>query len=155
MNTVASSRNPWPIAIITYFIIFSTGIAIFITWAVRQRMDLVRPDYYEEEMRFEQQMHRVQRTHLLAGALGLAYHSADNSLRIELPAAHRGNPVTGRLQLYRPSDARQDQQFPLAINATGSARLDAVHLATGLWKARVYWSVGAEEFFHEQSLVVD
>src|SRR5947207_839195 len=55
-------RNPWPIAIIAYFAVFISFIVTFIVWASHQRVDLVRADYYEAEIKFQQQIDRVERS---------------------------------------------------------------------------------------------
>ena len=66
-----AGRNPWPIAIVSYFIIFIAFIAWFITFAMRQKMDLVRDDYYDQEIRFQQQIDRVQRTQSISTPRGV------------------------------------------------------------------------------------
>ena len=47
---------PGPAAIVGSFVIlhFPGVVVIFIAWAVRQDMDLVRKDYYEDEIRFQE-----------------------------------------------------------------------------------------------------
>src|SRR5689334_23052461 len=54
--------NFWPFAIIGWFIIFATFIAIFGVFAARQKVDLVRTDYYDAEIRFQKQIERQERT---------------------------------------------------------------------------------------------
>ena len=66
-NTASQSKSSlWPYAIAGYFALAITGIAIFITWAVRQNMDLVRSDYYEHEILFQKHIDAVNRTRPLA-----------------------------------------------------------------------------------------
>jgi len=60
----------------------------------------------------------------------------------------------GRIQLYRPSDARLDRDLPLALDVNGLQRLDAKRLHAGPWNIRVQWSVDGEEFFLSRSIVV-
>ncbi len=50
-----------------FFILFGGYIAGFIVFASRQKMDLVRNDYYDQEIRYQQQIDRVQRTAAGAG----------------------------------------------------------------------------------------
>ena len=45
------SLNPWPYAVIGFFVVFISLIVIFIVFSLGQEIQLVRPDYYEEEIR--------------------------------------------------------------------------------------------------------
>ena len=62
MNTATKTehkpRNPWPYAIIAWFVIFITAMTVWAVVATRNSMDLVRKDYYEEELRHQQQIER-------------------------------------------------------------------------------------------------
>ncbi len=152
MNT--STRNPWPIAIIAFFAIAITGIIAFTVFATRNEMELVREDYYDEEMRFQQQLDRLNRTQALGAQVSVAYDSHQQSLTITLPAVQTRHQKSGRIHFYRPSDARLDQDIELAIDAEGSQRVDARKFRSGLWRVRVYWTTDGQDYFSDQSVVI-
>jgi nitrogen fixation protein FixH len=79
---------------------------------------------------------------------------AAGEIDIALPAGHARQGPTGSIQLYRPSDASLDQNVALAVGKDGDQKIDATKLRPGLWKVRITWKVGAEEFFFDQSIVV-
>src|SRR5262245_14802624 len=149
------SRNPWPVAIIAWFAVFISFIGGFIVFASRQNMDLVRPDYYEDEMRFQQQLDRLNRTHSLAAKVAIAYERSKQAIIITLPAAQARRFTSGRIHFYRPSDARLDRELPLVVNADGVQRVETKQLRAGLWKVRLQWAASGEEFFFDQSILVD
>ena len=95
MSQPTQSRNPWPIAIIACFILFITGMVVFIVFATRKQMELVRPDYYEEEMRFQQQLDRLNRTRTLSTQVEITYDSEQQSVTIVLPGAHARHSTSG------------------------------------------------------------
>jgi nitrogen fixation protein FixH len=146
-------RNPWPITITVFFIVFFSGLVAFIVFATTQHVDLVRADYYEEEIRFQQQIDRVNRTRQMAPDVTVAYDSGRHCIIIRLPLAQAGQ-ASGQVHLYRPSDARLDQKLPLNLTADGSQRLDATKLRSGLWKVRVQWAVAGQEFYHDEAVVI-
>ncbi len=155
-NTSASARSPfpiWPACIIACFVLFIAGLIAFIVFASAQRNDLVRPDYYEAEIRYQQQIDRIQRTHSMAQPAAIVYDGPRRRITIQLPAAH-ARASSGQVHLYRPSDARLDRELPLALDAEGRQALDAAPLRSGLWKVRVQWSAGGEEFYLDQALVL-
>lgn len=149
----ARKRNLWPVAIISYFIVFITGMIIFIGWAVRQKEDLVRSDYYAEGIRFQQHVDRVSRTKQLASGTKISYDGQTQAISIDIPNEHKG--ASGFIQLYRPSDAAQDKRFPLMLNVDGSQQIDARGLSTGLWKVRCYWKVADQEYYADESIIIN
>lgn len=157
MNSTGSkpSRNFWPHAIIAWFIIFAAALAAWVTVAMRQRMDLVRSDYYEEEVRFQNQMDRLNRTAALRSEVAIRHDGKEREVTLQLPAAQLASRPAGQIQFYRPSNASLDFQVPLAVDAAGSQRIGTGALRGGLWKVRVQWSAAGQDYFHEQIIVLD
>jgi nitrogen fixation protein FixH len=156
MSTTESRRaaNPWPAAIVVYFIGFFAFIVAFTVFATRQRVDLVSQDYYEQEIDFQKQLDRLNRTQPFNAGAAVTYDSARQQLSIALPPAHARRPASGQIRLYRPSDAGIDQSVRLAVNADGVQFVDARQMREGLWKVRVQWKVDGQEYFFEQPLVI-
>ena len=146
------ARNYWPYGVIAVFAIFILGTAGLIVLACTHRTELVSADYYEQEIRFQTQLDRQRRARE-SGAL-VAYEPEARRIRIALRNAREGQPVSGRVHLYRPSAAGLDRQVSLATDLAGVQFLDAEGLLPGLWKVRVDWMVGSESFFLDQSLVI-
>lgn len=152
-NVLIKPRNLWPTAITGFFIIAITFIVTFITWAVRQREDLVSPDYYEREVRYQTQLDSMNRSQGLAAKTVVTFEPKQQEIIITLPEAQKSG-TTGSIHLYRPSDARLDRELPLALTADGTQRLDAKPLRDGLWKVRVKWSANGQDYFLDRPVVV-
>ena len=146
--------NPWPYAIIGWFVLFVSGLAVWAIVAVRQNMDLVRPDYYEAEIRYQQQIERLKRTSSLRSEISITHDSLRHRLALQLPTGRGAAPAEGTIRFYRPSDARLDFELKLALDAGGNQHIDTTHLQPGFWKVRILWSVGAEEFYFDQPVVL-
>jgi hypothetical protein len=146
--------NPWPLGIVLAFVLFIAGTASLVVLACSQRSDLVRADYYDHEVRHQQHMDRVARTLEAAPDTRVEYDSQRRSILLSLPGEHARRAARGVIQLYRPSAANLDRQFPLDLNPLGQQRLDARDLPMGLWEVRISWNVGEEEFFCTQKLVL-
>jgi hypothetical protein len=154
MNSSNSSRSLWPYAIIGWFVVAIIATVMWVTFAMRQRVDLVGKDYYEQEMRFQQQIDRLARTKPMEVEVHASYDAAQRAIVVTLPAGHARQPLTGSIQLYRPSDANLDRNVPLAVDASGTQRLDARQLLAGLWKVKVKWNFSGQEYFFDQPVVV-
>jgi len=153
-DTPASKpRNLWPAGIIAAFVVFVAGTVGLIVFSVRNNVELVGPDYYEQELRYQEQIVRHERTQALPEQARVSYDAVQGSIVIALPTA-QARTAQGRIQLYRPSDARLDREVPLALDGNGIQRLDAKQLHSGLWDVRVLWNVDGEEYFLNRSIVV-
>ena len=152
-NPSPGRRNFWPVIITGWFCLFFLGLVAFIVFASTHRVELVRPDYYEEEIRFQRQIDRVQRTQQVTQPLSIRYDAQQRSILLQLPA-DPSRRSSGTIQLYRPSDAGLDQEIPLALDVNGHQRLEANHLRSGLWKVRVQWSAGGQEYYYDQRLII-
>jgi hypothetical protein len=146
--------NPWPFAILGFFAFLLIATAAFVRMSQSHKVDLVSPDYYEQEVKFQDQIDRLNRTAGLGSELGIALDDATQVLRIQLPRPHGGRSPSGSVALYRPAEAELDRRFPLQTDALGVQSMDLTGIASGLWRVRVSWKVEQEEFFGETNIVV-
>src|SRR5581483_8278656 len=124
-------RNPWPAGIIAAFALFIAGTAGLVVLASSHRLDLVSADYYEQEIRFQNQIDRVARTRELAADATVNYDEASRTLTISLPHDAASGTIAGRIHLYRPSAAGLDCDLKLELNSDGVQALDASQLQRG------------------------
>ena len=154
MNIQTIRKNPWPYAIIGWFLLFGSGMAAWVVVAVRNDPELVRADYYEQEIAYQKQIDRLNRTAAVRGEVSVAYDFAQRHVTLQIPAAHLSTPLKGQIHFYRPSDAKLDFELPLEMDLNGSQRVATGNLQGGLWKLRVHWTSAGQEYFHDQSLVL-
>jgi hypothetical protein len=148
-----SARSPWPYAIIGWFALFGTAMAAWVVVAIRNDVQLVRPDYYEQEILHQRQIDRQARTLPVQSQIKVAYDAAQQTIAISLPIAHAAQ-AQGKITFYRPADAKLDRELKLALNASGEQTVSAQPLQPGLWKVRVQWTVRGEEFYFDQTVVI-
>lgn len=151
---MTTSRNLWPLGIILTLVFFFAGTVGLIVMACSQRVDLVRPDYYEQELKFQNRIDQVERTHRAASQAAVAYDNAGKCIVVSLPPGQTNREIKGRIELYRPSAAGLDRTIKLAPDPKGIQRVDAAGLAPGLWKVRVSWTAEQQDYFLDQKVVV-
>lgn len=138
----------WGKAIVLTFVVFAGFIGFMIYRMCLQRIDLVRDDYYQTEMAYQQQINRLTRTAQLAESPAVRFDAARQQLYFSLPDKGLAG---GKLTFYRPSDRRQDLIVPLT---PGQTSLSTARLAKGFWRVQLSWSVDGQEFYHEQPLTI-
>ena len=147
-------RNLWPLGLLAAFGLFISGTIALIVLSARTQTDLVSPDYYERELRYQEDIDRRTRTQALEGQVRVRYDADRRQLTLALPAAHAAKRVEGEIQLYRPSAAGLDRRVPLEVDSHGQQTLDATTLSDGFWRVRVTWRVGGEEFSFDEKVIV-
>lgn len=150
----ASQRTWWPHAIVAALAVFALGTGILIVIACRNPTDLVRADYYEQEIRHQAQMEREARTRTLGERARIGFDAGRAELTITVPPEQMRGEFAGQIQLYRPAAAGQDRLVPLSPDTTGRQVLPAGDLAPGLWRVRVWWRAGWEEFYLEERIII-
>ncbi len=149
-----SGRNFWPAGVIGALALFIAGTVTLVVLSARNDVELVRADYYEQELRFQEQITRRERTQALSEPVRIAYDAAQRRLTLALPAAHAAAQAQGEIQLYRPSAAGLDRRVPLQLDAQGRQTLDTATLRDGLWRVRVTWRAGGEDFTFDEKVIV-
>ncbi len=155
MKTNASRRwDPWPVSIIIFFTIAILGCGTFIAFCSRHPADLISANYYEEEVRYQGQIDRLQHTRERAPLASVTYDAGTKLITVLVPLEQsRANP-SGQIQLYRPSAANLDRRLKLALSPNGVQTIDGASLLPGLWKVRVSWAFDNREYFLDQQLVI-
>lgn len=152
------SINPWPVAIIGWFVIFTTFTVVIVTYLSRQKTELVQTDYYDDEIRYQEQLDRLNRTQKLKEPVSVIYDAGKSTIAVTLPVARQNpgapNNITGRIRLYRPANESLDKEIQLAPDSAGSQIIDTRNLAAGLWKVRVYWTMNGEDYYFNQPIQV-
>ena|SRR5260221_8976605 len=146
--------NLWPISIISFFSVAIAGCITFVTFCGRHPADLISPNYYEDEVKYQGQIDRLQRTQDRAPSASVNYDKATRSITVSMPAEMAASNPSGQIQLYRPSALNQDQMMKLELDAQGRQTIDAAKLLPGLWKIRVSWTVAERQFLIDQKVVV-
>jgi nitrogen fixation protein FixH len=152
---MTSQRNLWPYAIIATFVLFASYIGYMVQRALRTDVELVSPDYYKQELAYQQRMESVARTAALPAPVRVRYEAAAQRLTLELPATLAGTDVQGHVRFFRPSDQKLD--FTLRFAPTGQpARqlLSTARLQPGHWRLRLDFTAGGQAYFIEEELSI-
>jgi nitrogen fixation protein FixH len=142
--------NPWPYGIIAFFILLLCGIATVLVIATTHRESMVSENYYEQELKFQDQIDGAARAQKCGARVQL--DSRAGHLLVTVPAGQAAHEAAGTIEFFRPSAAELDCQFPLALNADGVQTVDVSKLRPGLWKVFVKWTAGGQGYYLEQKL---
>jgi hypothetical protein len=146
------ARNFWPVGIIVFFTTFFIGMAVVIVIASFHRDTLVSDNYYEQELKFQDQIDATARAEKCGAKI--EFDSAGRKIFLTLPAEQAKQIVGGKITLYRANAAELDRQFPLELRGDGTQALDVSKFASGPWRVRVRWNVSGQDYFLEKKIVI-
>ncbi|MBL7851491.1 MAG: FixH family protein [Cyclobacteriaceae bacterium] len=137
----------WGKSIVLAFVLFALFIGVLVTISVRQDVPLVSADYYEQELKYQEQIDRMKNTNELPEKPSIQV--VNGALVVEYPGM--AQITSGELELFRPSDAKLDRKYALSPDATVQ-RIDLSGLPGGMYKARMRWSQSGKEYFLENTI---
>ena len=152
--TTTPKRNLWPYAIIATFVLFATYIGSMVQQAMRTNVELVSPDYYKQELAFQQRMETVARTAALPSPVLVRYDGAAQRLTLQLPATLAGQAVQGQVRFFRPSEQKLDFALPLRPTTSLEQRINTSKMRPGYWRVRLDFTAGGQAYFVDQELTI-
>jgi hypothetical protein len=147
-----TTRNFWPVGILAAFALFFVGLTSAIVIAATHGESLVSNDYYEQEIKFQDQITGADRAQK-SGAK-IVFDAQTGLLVIQVPVAQLNHKISGTVELYRPSEPKLDREFLLEPRADGTQTFNFSRLAGGLWVVRVKWTAAGGNYFLEQKITV-
>ena len=136
------------------FVSFFLGLVIYFSFFHKQ-VDLVAENYYAQEIAYQDQMDRIERTQALPDLLKINHVYDQRVLTIAFPANMEYTRIAGRIHFFRPSDAGQDRIVPLFLSNAGKQHISTRNLARGYWIIKIYWMTDNTEYYTEESLVLN
>lgn len=154
MVTSSNKRSLWPYAIVLAFVLFASYIGYMVQQAMRTTVDLVSPNYYQQELAYQQRMETVARTAALPAPVQLVPNAATQQLLLQLPAALMGQPVHGQVHFFRPSNQQLDFTLPLQLTSDLKQRIQTSHLQPGYWRVRLDFTADGQAYFVEKNILI-
>jgi hypothetical protein len=154
-NNNPKSFNPWPLSIVAFFVVAICGVVGFAIFCFHNKEELVAADYYEQEVRYQDQLDRAHRASSLQAPARISYDTRSQLITVLMPAAHLDPALKGWIQLYRPSAASMDQKLALQVNHFGAQTIDTRSLSDGLWHVRISWNLNGKDYYFDQKVVIE
>lgn len=136
--------------IVVAFIFFAIFIGTLVTVCVRQDVNLVSKNYYNDELVYEHQIKRISN----ANALSVKPFIRKNPGNIvEIVFDPQSRIEKGEVKFFCPSNPKADQvfEFKTSIN---NQQVDISHFEKGMYKARLLWTMNGKEYYYEEIIYI-
>ncbi|MBW3129643.1 FixH family protein [Hymenobacter profundi] len=152
--TTTPTRTLWPYAIITAFLLFGSYIGYMVSQTMRTTVDLVSPNYYQQELVYQKRMESVAHMAALPVAVTVTHEAAVSQLQLQLPPSFAGKHLEGQLHFFRPSDLELDFTLPLQPDSDLAQRISTQKMVSGFWRVRVDFTADGQAYFVEKDLTI-
>ncbi len=139
----------WGYKIAIVFTVFCLAVIGSVIFFMNQKVDVVTDNYYEKELKYQEQIDRVNRTRALRDTMKM--ENTGTALNIIFPNVPDKPSPKDFILLYRPSDNTKDVKIPVAADTLKRQAVSIERLDRGYWKLQINWTSGGSEFFHEFS----
>lgn len=137
----------WGKGIVITFIAFIAIMVTMVIISVRMEgIELVTENYYEEEIKYQEQIDKEAST-LSLDREALKFDGSTKALILDLPIGAKGT-----LNLFRPSDIELDQELPVEILEAGEKSVYIGDLKAGYWKVQLSWEENGESYYQEKKI---
>lgn len=137
----------WGVKIVIAFVIFCLATIGMVIFFMNQKVDVVTENYYEKELKYQEQIDRIARTKALKDTLKV--ENTGKELVIKFPNAP--DRVKGKdiIHLYRPADQSLDVKIPVMTDTLNTQVVSTERLQKGYWKMQINWTSAGKEYYHE------
>jgi hypothetical protein len=150
-NIIKQEDMNWGKSIVVVFVAFALFIGTLVTVCVRQDVSLVAPDYYKQELDYQNQIERLQN----AAALSSKPAITVSSNQLQVSYVNFSQVEKGELKLFRPSDAKLDKTFSLQATNNSIQTFDITAQQSGMYKASIRWTMDGKEYFMEETIYLN
>ena len=143
----------WGTNIAIVYTLFAIGTLALVFVFMGQDVGLVTNDYYAKEIKYQDQIDKMNRTKALPEQLDISVEPIN--VKFTFPKIFKVMDYEGKIKFYRPSDKTKDFSVTISPDSTHSQFIQTTNLEKGLWKIQVDWIVKGNSYFNEKIIMVN
>jgi hypothetical protein len=138
----------WGLRIALLYIGFVGMIITLVGLTMRQKVDLVSKDYYEQELKFQQKIDKMNNTVKLEQPL--QWEIRGQKIVLTFPPSPNKQHIIGSVFFFRPSDATKDKIITLDTDTGNTQEIPLSIFSHGQYNMQVSWRCGNEDYYEEK-----
>lgn len=126
-------------------------ISLMVYFAVRStqtKLDLVSVNYYEEELKFQDKINKINNTQLWDDSIKTVLQE-NNKLLISFPSNMKVS--SGSMRMYCPQDKSKDKAIDLVLDTNNTMLLD-VNDCRGFYRIEIDWENDGKQYLTQRKI---
>lgn len=136
--------------VVAAFVFFGLFIGTLVVICVREDINLVAKDYYQQELNHQDKIIQQENANQLAEKPQMTFEN--NAIKILFPFFSAMEK--GELHVMRPSDDRLDQHFELSAMNGDSQLFPLKVWEKGLYRVSLTWTMEGKDYYFEKLMVL-
>ena len=121
---------------------------LFMVWqSTVMKTELVTADYYGKELKYQEQLNKMQRASGLGDTISWTVNS--HQVLLNFPKAVAGKTVKADILFYKPDNSLRDFNISCHPDSTGSCLIASEKFHHGVYKMEIDWSAGNQTYYTE------
>lgn len=150
MNGQNTSSMSWGTKIFILYGGFVALIAFLVVSSMRQNVDLVTEDYYQQELQYQTRIDQTDAA--IKSGFSPAIVVNDSHVNIVFPDTVRSLGVAGEVVFYRPDNKALDYSENISLDNTGKMSLARSNFSTGMYQAKILWQSSGKDYYYESTV---
>ena len=142
----------WGTRIAILYISFIGLVVFMVVMSVRQKIDLVSDDYYNQELAFQDKLNKMKNAETLTTTITHKITSSD--IELQFQPEFKNKKLTGEILFFRPSDSSKDFKTEVTVNENAQQKIQLNHLSKGMYKMQITWKDETTPYFAEETIVI-
>ena len=132
------------------FVLTTISVVALITFDDTYSHELVSENYYEDELKYQEEIDKVNNASKLETKL--IYRTSKEGVLITFPSDFDYTKVSGIIEMDRPSKKILDFTMPIKLDENFQILIPAEKVVQGKWKMVIDWKVGEQEFMYKATI---
>jgi len=141
----------WGKGIILACAVFVAGILAMVAITMTKNVDLVTPNYYEKEIKYQDEINRLNNANNLKDSV--KFFVSESAIVINFPAINENSKIAGEIFFYRPSDSKKDFKVQVSTGKDFQQSIDIGMIDKGLWKVKVSWNRNGVDYLNNTTFI--
>ena len=142
----------WGIRIAILYGAFVVMILFLVFRTMSEKIDLVSPEYYQNELKFQEQIDRQTQSASLNEQPAIEVR--EKNVAIKFPGSVATSTISGTIKFYRPSDSSKDFTTDVQLDSSGMQIVSSEKFIRGIYEVQLTWSADGKNYYNEISLYI-
>ena len=143
----------WGTKLLISIIVFMLFLTAFFVLMMRQTFYLVEKDYYPKGLNYQQRIDKSINAKLLEEVVEIENNGEYLIFRFQ--SFFNPSEISGTIQLYRPSDAKQDVNLDIQPDSNRQIFYPVKNLIKGKYIAKINYTYGDKDYYQEKSVFIE
>jgi hypothetical protein len=126
---------------------FVTMMVTLVVLSSQQDIPLVRKDYYEHDLKYNEHLTRMANSQKLTKNVAVKYDESNEKITLQFP--EEMEKLSGNILVFRPSQEGIDFTLPIEKLTNNTLIFGTSEMLKGKWKLKINWENNSTTYYKE------